>query len=80
MRTRHDGHVVCRLSESKIIPVSEKSHRTIELMFFDLNIPVKKSLVRLNTSKKSKQLETAPTWTATEIADVERRVDVLVHC
>ena len=50
------------------------------LMFFDLNIPIKKSLARLNISKKSKQLETTTTWTAAEIADMERRVDVLVHC
>jgi len=49
-------------------------------MFFDLNIPIKKSLARLNASKKSKQLETTTTWTTAEIADIERRVDVLVHC
>jgi ribonuclease P/MRP protein subunit RPP1 len=49
-------------------------------MFFDLNIPVKKSLARLNIAKKSKQLErTTTTWTAAEIAYIERRVDVLVH-
>ncbi|KIM38590.1 hypothetical protein M413DRAFT_447795 [Hebeloma cylindrosporum] len=48
-------------------------------MFFDLNIPIKKSPARSNTSKKSKQVETTTTWTATEIADIERRVDVLVH-
>jgi len=48
-------------------------------MFFDLNIPIKKFSARLNTSKKSKPLETTTTWTAMEIADAERRVDVLVH-
>ncbi|KIM46946.1 hypothetical protein M413DRAFT_440507 [Hebeloma cylindrosporum] len=48
-------------------------------MFFDLNIPIKKSPARLNTSKKSKLPETTTTWTTAEIADIERRVDVLVH-
>jgi hypothetical protein len=51
-------------------------------MFFDLNIPIKKSLLRQNLSKKGKQgpPESVVNWTTSEIAAIEARIDLLVHC
>ncbi|KAF5309961.1 hypothetical protein D9619_010263 [Psilocybe cf. subviscida] len=52
-------------------------------MFFDLNIPIKKSTVRLNTSKKAKQSQgesgSGVTWAPSEIEDIEARLDALIH-
>lgn len=51
-------------------------------MFFDLNVPIKKIIPRQNTGKKGKQAASEPTvnWVGTEIAVVEDRIDLLVHC
>ncbi len=51
-------------------------------MFFDLNVPIKKTVSRQNTGKKGKQAASEPTvnWLNTEIAAVEERIDLLVHC
>ncbi|KAF9477220.1 PHP domain-like protein [Pholiota conissans] len=50
-------------------------------MFFDLNVPIKKSLQRQNVSKKAKQgsTEALVNWTPSEVSAVEARIDLLVH-
>ncbi|KAH9476298.1 Ribonuclease P protein subunit p30 [Psilocybe cubensis] len=50
-------------------------------MFFDLNVPIKKTQQRANASKKGKQpqQEIPASWTPSEISDLESRIDLLIH-
>lgn len=69
--------------------------RRVSLMFFDLNVPISRSLLiatnaTANTNKKSKDKgkgkekqvdnEPEPAFSAASIATIEAKVDMLVHC
>ncbi|KAF9556870.1 PHP domain-like protein [Agrocybe pediades] len=51
-------------------------------MFFELNLPIQKSIPKLNPSKKGKQAQQdggGITWTTAELTSIEARIDLLFH-